>query len=197
MRGSLRAWPAADFVDRRRWPPMGMLVLVVASCWLGGQLWRSWMAARELDQVDLLISAALKSSRPRAPIRADAPDRSRLDQLGAMERYWATPWPQWFEFLDARASSQTMIKRIQMDAQGTVQATSRSTSAEAMVDFMAKLQTDPRMSRVWLIRQETLRSEPGAPTQFEWGATAAGHNDSLKTVPTPSGTGPSGGRATP
>lgn len=185
-----------DFLKRRTWPPLGLLLLALALCWLGWEAWRTTEESRLLTSEKAGMSALVRNaSAPAKPMSAE--ERQRHAQIESVARYLASPWATWLAVLEEHADGKAIVRRLEQDAANeSLKVTGRSADVGSMMAYVMALQGDARLKDVKLVSHELLRTEPGSPVQFELTAGARALVGSSEAV-APSGVAASTPRSQP
>lgn len=161
-----------EFLPRRSWPALGLLLLALSLSWLGWEGWRTAEASRLLASERADMSKLVRNASTTVkPMSAD--ERQRHAQTEAVARYLAAPWTTWLAVLEENAKGKAIVRRLEQDAlTESLKITARAADAPAMMAYVMALQADARLDEVKLVSHELLRTEPGSPLQFELTATA-------------------------
>ncbi len=161
-----------DFIPRRNWPSLGLLVLLLALGWAGREAWQTAETSRLLASEKAGMSALVRNaSKPAQTMSAE--ERQRHAQIESYARYLAMPWGTWLAVLEDHADGKAIVRRVEQDASAeTLKVTARSADTGAMMAYVLALQADTRLQGVKLLSHELLRTEPGSPVQFELSAGA-------------------------
>lgn len=169
-----------DFVQRRKWPGPGLVVMALALGLTGWQAWQTTESSRLLASEKAGMATLVRNVKK--PMRAMSPEeRQRHAQLESYARYLAMPWATWLAVLEDHADGKAIVRRVEQDASSeTLKVTARAADTGAMMAYVLALQADTRLQGVKLLSHELLRTEPGAPVQFE---LAAGAGSTVGTEP--------------
>ena len=161
-----------DFLKRRSWPPLGLLLLALALAWLGWEAWRSAEESRLLaSERSGMANLVRNASAPAKTFTAE--ERQRHTQIESVARYLASPWSTWLAVLEENANGKAIVRRLEQDAANeSLKITGRSADVGLMMAYVLALQGDARLKDVKLVNHELLRTEPGTPIQFELTAAA-------------------------
>lgn len=160
------------FLKRRTWPPLGLLLLAVATAWLGWETWRTAEESRLLAAEKAGMAKLVRdASAPAKPMSAE--EQQRHAQIESIARYLASPWATWLAVLEENANGKAIVRRLEQDAANeSLKITGRSADVGSMMAYVLALQGDARLKEVKLVSHELLRTEPGTPVQFELTAGA-------------------------
>lgn len=160
------------FLKRRTWPPLGLLLLAAALAWLGWEAWRTAEESRLLAAEKAgMASLVRNASAPAKPMSAE--EQQRHAQIESIARYLASPWATWLAVLEENANGKAIVRRLEQDAANeSLKISGRSADVASMMTYVLALQGDARLKDVKLVSHELLRTEPGAPVQFELTAGA-------------------------
>lgn len=173
----MRSPARIDFLAAAPRRALGLLLLPTAAALFAWQGWSAWQEYRLLDRERSGLAALSRERAPGSGTMAAA-DRRRHAQLDALARYLAAPWDELFAVFEQRRPGQAIVQRIEQDAAtGSVRLTARARHAEAMMDYVTALESDPRLSAVLLHRHEAATEMPGSPLRFELSATWKGGGD--------------------
>jgi hypothetical protein len=154
---------------RPRW--VGPLVLVLA-CLIAGEILIRYRDARaEL--------AALESEHGvlnvgRAP--AKALPRERLEEqskaVNEIVRKLSLPWAQMISAVEKASNGEVAILQMQPEAQQRLlRLTAEAKSQKAMLQYVERLEQNPTLADVHLVRHEVQQDHPARPIQFAVQAT--------------------------
>jgi len=170
---------------------VGIVALLVGGIELAAA-WQLHAQARaelaSLDQRD-----ARRAERPRAPV-----DAATVRAVAAVARDLQAPWPQLMRSLEASRNSDISLLQLEpIVARDSIRLTADARHAAAMLDYLAKLNSEG-LSDVLLTSHEVRLREPGTPIRFQaqarWTRLATPPNDIVTAAAGPS---PSSAPATP
>ena len=170
-----------DFASATRRASRVGVALVVMGCMalaLGGlSLTGAWAAHAESQR------AAAAADAPRARAAAPTPAESLLTpaeltlerQIGGIARALQTPWSELLAALEAAASPAVALLTVEpASTQQTVRLSAQARDPQAMLNYLAALQADRRLSQVTLTAHELPGEPAGAPVRFQhqarWGS---------------------------
>lgn len=163
----MKTLQAIDFVGRKPLPPAGLACLALAGA---GLLWQAYQTftERQLQERERVGMAALFRPAKAVAVAMTPEDRRRHAQIDKLTGYIATPWDRWLTVFEDHGKDKAIVQHLELDAAtDEVKLTARAASTEGMMQYVIALQSDPRLREVRLLNQEWLRTEPGAPIQFE------------------------------
>lgn len=169
-----------DFAPAARAPrPLGLVLLGVGALLtlLGGLVWsEAWSAQRaQAHSLSALLGreAASEAKPARAgPATAGELARSRATLNVAHELQ--TPWSELLSALEAAPHSSVALLLVEPSiAKQQVRLTAEARQIDAMLDYLAALQSDARLSQVVLLSHQVQTKSPGNPVRFQlqaaWG----------------------------
>ena len=157
-----------DFIQRGHGPAVGAVLVVLA---LAALAWQGWIAKREADVLQAQRSGMAQLRRqagglqPAAMSQDDVKRHRQIEQVAAR---LAMPWDRLLALFEQHATSRVLLLSLDADAAtGHVEISGRATSSRALADYLARLESDPRLQSVMLQHHEALRNEAGAPINFK------------------------------
>ena len=164
----------------RRAQPLGVALagLGALAMVFGGLVWgEAWSAQK--SQSDALAAirsqeaeAATQSGRITPPTASEvARSRATLRVAHGLQ----TPWSDLLNALESAPHDNVALLAIEPSLQKqTVRLTAEARQPEAMLDYLAALQSDARISHLTLVSHQVQTQAPGKPVRFQlqavWGA---------------------------
>jgi Tfp pilus assembly protein PilN len=163
---------------RVRLPGMALLALggvafvAVAGIW--NEAW-SAHAAQQRTLATLERQDADATTRSGRAAKADPVEVAREQAMRRVARGLQTPWIDLLGAIEAAPRNAVALLAVEPSkAQQVVRLTAEARDLQAMVGYLAALQTDRRLAQVVLTSHQVLTQAPGAPVRFQiqasWGA---------------------------
>ena len=165
----------------RRVRPLGLALLGtgVIAVLLGGIVWGEAWSAQSAQASTL---AALDNgdtdagARNARPTPATPGEQARNRAALRVARGLQTPWSDLLSALEAAPHENVALLGIEPSiAKQQVRLTAEARDPEAMLDYVAALQADPRLSQVVLVSHQVQTQAAGKPVRFQmqsaWGVT--------------------------
>ncbi len=147
-----------------RWPLLTAAAVAVAAV----VLWRAQLQGETQALESRLATLEQRARKPTpgaTPVDLAAEQDIRrandiIDQL-------SLPWDRLFRAVEGAALARVMLLGIAPDAKsGTVQISGQTADAEAMFEYVARLEQQPELANVYLLQHEFERQNATRPLQF-------------------------------
>jgi Tfp pilus assembly protein PilN len=147
---------------------VGGIAVAIAQQWAGNARQRDTLAALQARRVSAADGA--KRSTP-----TDPGEIARVRAVRQVSRNLATPWADVLESLESAPNQSVALLSVEPSAaKRSIRITAEARSAQDMLDYLAALQRDSRLSGVVLVSHQVQARAPGTPLRFQvqaaWGA---------------------------
>jgi len=98
--------------------------------------------------------------------------RQEITRANEVLKHLSLPWDKLFEAVESSASEQVALLSIQPDEKrGTVSIGGEAKNAEAMLDYVRRLQRSHMLSNIYLLNHQVEQQDPQTPVRFSVVAT--------------------------
>ena len=164
-----------DFLRSGRRPGWASWALLAVALAFTLDLGRSWVALNgEVERKEAQIAARFGEARRSDVIRVSMQPVREGELAAARDtlRRLSVPWDSLFRALEAAQTERAWLLTIEPDVQnGTVALTGEARDYLAALSYVANLEQQKTLSRVYLARHETRQNDPRRPLAFTVSAT--------------------------
>lgn len=164
----LRPHLSLDFAARSPWRRRapGLILLVAGALALAGILWFDRGQAELLSRQEARLAAFTHQTDPASRALRSRQEATQRATEAAL-RQLAVPWDQLFAAVESASMTQTALLALKPESrQGTVQISGEARDLDALLSYLAQLETSPGLQSVFLTRHERMLDKPGTPVRF-------------------------------
>lgn len=165
----------------RRTRPLGLVLLALgmASVVASGLVWGgAWARHRQQSQALVALERGAGETAPavRRPATPTPADMARARAAQRVAHDLQAPWADLLSALESAPAKNVALLSVEPSAtRQQLRLTAEARDAEAMIDYVAALQAEPRLSQVTLASHQVQMQTPGRPTRFTvqaaWGTS--------------------------
>jgi hypothetical protein len=168
-----------EFGNRR--PPLSGVSLGALAVALLLLLSAAWQASRTLAEQSAQRQALQALERPPPRTQTAARSTARPDPVEAAQAQYArqtvrnlnTPWAELLRALESAPTNVALLVVEPSAGKRSVAITAEASNAGDMLDYIAALHADGRLTRIALVSHQLQEQAPGAPLRFQlranWG----------------------------